>query len=73
MTTKYIIRNEDGVLVAYIDNRMMSNITTGGGKWKTYGKTVCFEYDEDKSIDFTGFGIPFKMMLWAGSKVIPVD
>jgi hypothetical protein len=71
MPTQYVIRNEAGVLMSYIDNRMMSNITTSGGKWRTYNDTVCFEYDEDKSIDLSGFGIPFKMMLWVGYKVIP--
>lgn len=71
MTTKYVIRNEAGVLIAYIDNRMMSNITTSGGAWRPYGKTACFEYTEDKAIDFSGFGIPFKMMLWEGYKIIP--
>lgn len=73
MTTQYAIRDERGILLAHIDNKMMSHITVEDGKWRPYKDTVCFEYTEDRSIDFSGFGIGFRMMLWAGTKIIPVD
>lgn len=71
--SNFIIRDDRGVLKAKIETRVMAAITTRGGKWRPYNKTVCYEYEEDMKFDLTPFGIGLEIMLWAGDKVIPTN
>ena len=72
------LRDEAGTLKSKLDPRVMSNITSRGGRWRPYkrrnGKdTVCYEYDEDMVLDLQVINIPIVIYLWKGDKIIPVD
>lgn len=73
--TGFYIRDDRGTLKAKIDTKVMTAITSRGGKWRPYKTndtdSVCYEYTEDMKFNLTPFGIGLELRLWVGDKVIP--